>query len=351
MSTTFPDNWYKHSFHAMGSDMAIWLETHDVGTAAVAFSKVERLFEANEQALSRFRPDSELSVLNGHSGQWVRVSRLLWDLMTLALQMAKLTGGYYDPTILNALKRYGYTVSFDQLTQADSSNPAPLMPLPLDTWTAIELNEADQAVLLPAGMSVDLGGIAKGYSAQQAVGILRDIGPCLVDAGGDLAAGPAPRFFPGWPIAVSSPWATETGAPADMFVLWIADETAATSGIDYRNWQHNGRRVHHLIDPATGAPAATDGQTATILADEAVVAEAWATSALVAGSERGMEALLDAGLAGLMVTQSGNVLVTPSMHERLQGQANHQAHASAALAFRHSLRTSALSGTTIRDLT
>jgi thiamine biosynthesis lipoprotein len=317
MNDAFPDSWHGHTFHAMGSEMAVWLETSNPDAVATALAQVEALFERNEQVLSRFRPDSELSRLNACRGQWVTVSDLLWQVLTLALEMAAVTNGFFDPTMLNALEQYGYTVTYEELTFIDlsSSEYKPSYP---GRWTAVKRDPARQAVFLPAGLRIDLGGIAKGYTAQQAVNQLRELGPCLVDAGGDLAAGPAPAGFPGWPVAVSSPWSGENQKPDDLCNLWISNEALATSGIDYRNWQVDGQLVHHLIDPASGAPALTDGLTMTILAEDAAHAEAWATAALIAGSGAGMEALLEAGLAGLMVTQGGDILATPLMHERLQ---------------------------------
>lgn len=318
VNESHPDSWHRHEFWAMGSEMAVWLEAADSDSAATAFAQAKALFEANEQALSRFRLDSELSQLNARSGQWVVVSDLLWDVLTLALGMAAITNGCFDPTTLNALEQYGYTVSFEQLTRNGRNSCFPNMaPFP-GHWTAVELDEVQQAVFLPDGMRVDLGGIAKGYTAQQAVDRLRTLGPCLVDAGGDLAAGDAPQGYPGWPVAISAPWMGDGNEPADLFTLWLANEALATSGIDYRTWERNGHFFHHLIDPATGQPAATDGLTATILSEDAAQAEVWATATLVAGSEAGMDALLDANLAGLMVMQNGRILVTPPMHQHLQ---------------------------------
>ena len=119
-------------------------------------------------------------------------------------------------------------------------------------------------------------------------------------------------------MAISAPWMDNDTEPDDMFTLWLSNEALATSGIDYRNWQHDGQIVHHLIDPPPGRQRLTDGLTVTILADDAAQAEAWATATLVAGSEPGMDALLDADLAGLMVTQSGDVLVTTLMDQHFR---------------------------------
>lgn len=318
VNESFPDSWLRHEFRAMGSEMALWLDTADSGAATQAFAQVEALFAANEQALSRFRQDSELSQLNACNNQWVVVSDLLWDVLSLALGMAAITGNRFDPTMLAALEQWGYTVSFEQLAYAGPNGRSPNPHSFPGRWTAVELDQARQAVYLPAGVRLDLGGIAKGYTAQQAVDLLGPWGPCLVDAGGDLVAGAAPYGFPGWPAAISAPWTSDGREPADLFTFWLADKAVATSGVDYRTWERNGRSVHHLIDPTTGQPAATDGLTVTIMADDAAQAEAWATATLVGGSVTGMDALLDADLAGLMVTQNGQVLVTPLMHQYLQ---------------------------------
>jgi thiamine biosynthesis lipoprotein len=315
---SYPDSWFGHEFRAMGSEMAVWLETVDSGTAAGAFAQVEALFAANEQALSRFREDSELTELNARNNQWVVVSDLLWDVLSLALGMAVTTDGRFDPTTLTALEQCHYTVSFEKLARLDSNgrswNPVPSP----GKWTAVELAQARQAVYLPDGVRLDLGGIAKGYTAQQAVDSLKDWGPCLVDAGGDLVAGAPPHGFPGWPVSISAPWTGDGNEPADLFTVWLANKALATSGVDYRTWEQNGRCFHHTIDPVTGLPADTDGLTVTILADDAAQAEAWATATLVDGSIEGMDALADADLAGLMVMRSGQILVTPPMDQFLQ---------------------------------
>ncbi len=307
-----------HSFQAMGCQMAVWLEA-EPAVAAVAFDEVVSLFAAHEQALSRFRPDSELSRLNGRSEQWVVVSDLMWDVLTLALGMAAITDGRFDPTLLYGIVHAGYADSFEQVR----SGPRPghwAAPATLSgRWQDVQLDAARQAVYLPEGVGLDLGGIAKGYTAQKAVAYLRPYGPCLVDAGGDLAASAAPHRQPGWPVAIAARWVGDGVSRPDLASFWLAEAGLATSGIDYRRWSQDGRMTHHLLDPATGQPAATDALTVTILAETAALAEAWATATLVAGSTEGLAALLDMDLAGLMVTTDGRILVTPPMHAVLQG--------------------------------
>ncbi|MCB8968546.1 MAG: FAD:protein FMN transferase [Ardenticatenaceae bacterium] len=270
--------------------------------------KWKPLFRHHEQILSRFRADSELSLLNGRSAQWVPVSPLLWQTLTTAISLAELTDGLFDPTLLPALEAAGYTHTFPIAPGANGTSTAP-MP---GCWADIRLDAARQAVWLPAGVRLDFGGIGKGLAAQQAVQLLTGWGPCLIDAGGDLCAGEAPRNWPGWPVAVTTPTGVD-GDCADLFSLWLVEASLSTSGIDYRRWQHNGRSAHHIIDPRTGCPADTDLLTVTVLLRSAAQAEGIATAMLVQGQEASTAWLEQRNIPAVLVNQAQTIYLTPAM--------------------------------------
>ena len=296
----------------MGSRIGLWLDTNPE-TAAAAFAQAEALFAFNEQVLSRFLPESELSQLNGRAGEWVPVSDLLWNVVCDAVLQAEATNGLFDPTLLNALEAAGYDRSFE-LVQSGDRHFQSACHLAAGNWRQIRLDANTQSIWLPPGMRLDLGGIGKGFTAQEAVELLSQWGPCLVDAGGDVTAGAAPRGLPGWPVALAAPWTAESPEQADLLTLWLAESSLATSGIDYRRWQINGRTAHHLIDPRTGQPAQTDLLTVTIWAEQATMAEAWATAVLVQGSIQGWQALTQQShLAGAIITQNEHLLMTESL--------------------------------------
>lgn len=301
-----PHPWPTHQFRAMGSQIHLWLDGEEA-QANPFFRRVEALFRRVEARLTRFAGHSELSRLNARPEAWVPVSALLWDLLQHALRLARETGGLFDPTLLPALEAAGYTASFEELAQA---RPAPAGGARPGCWADLRLDPERRAVWLPAGARLDLGGIGKGYTAQLAVDLLGTAGPALVDAGGDLVAGAAPRGFPGWPVGVAAPGGE---AAPDLFHLWLAHSALATSGTDYRCWQQAGEPAHHLIDPASGRPAQSDVITATVLAPEATTAEAWATAALIAGRERGLALLLERGLAGALTGPLGRTVLTPRL--------------------------------------
>lgn len=266
------------SFRAMGSRIAIWLSASSMDDARI-LEQTPVWFEAWEANLSRFRPASELSFLNDHAGQWVRVSKDVCQVLERALDAARLTGGLVNPLILPALEAAGYDHTFE----ADHFEPGPARPVgPAPDWRDIALDPGHSLVWIPAGTRLDLGGIAKGWAAQQAAERLAEVGACLVDAGGDMVGRgtPDPDKHAGWAVALAGPQG-EAGGSADLIML--TDAAVATSGIDYRRWQRNGQVLHHVIDPRTGQPAQTDVLSATVVAADAVHAEAWAKAALIDG--------------------------------------------------------------------
>jgi thiamine biosynthesis lipoprotein len=290
-------------FFAMGCQMLAVVDAAGA-RAAERLRRVPSWFAAWERRLSRFRPDSELSRLNRSGGTPTQVSTVLGKALGAALGAARLSGGLVTPTALAALEAAGYDRPFAELApEVVGRGDAPLVPA---DWRQLQLGRAARTVALPAGVRLDLGGSAKGWAAAEAVRRLSGAGPALVDAGGDIVvSGPmADGGF--WPIAVASPFG-ERDAP--LGVLQLAAGAVATSGRDERRWRQGGQERHHLIDPRTGRPADTDVLTATVVAGDAVSAEAAAKTALILGSRGGM-AWIEArpGLAALLALADGRVL-------------------------------------------
>ncbi len=297
---------YALSFRAMGSQFNVWLEAAD-GPAILR--RVPGWVEDVEAVLSRFRPQSELNRLNARSGQWMTVSDVLYQAVEKALHAATLTDGLYNPLILPALVAAGYSRTFDEIRAGASPEAhSPDLPVIVPDWHSVELSSRRRAVRLPAGAQIDVGGTAKGWTAELIADRLAAYGPCLVDAGGDLAARGAPEGQPGWPVAVAEPGQDDAGT-----ILWIAlaDKAVATSGLDYRRWRQGGKMQHHIIDPRTGRPARTDVQSVTVICPAATTAEAYAKAVILLGSDAGLEWINQQPQhAALVVCAGGTVLAT-----------------------------------------
>lgn len=289
------------AFRAMGCQMLALLDATTPGVAA-RLARVPCWFAVWERHLSRFRADSELNRLNRRAGQPVRVSRTLWQVVRVALDAARASDGLVTPTLLAALEAAGYDRSFAELDQAGGV-PRPPAP-PLGDWRAIECDGDTRTVRCPAGLRLDLGGVAKGWASDRAAAWLARHGPALVDAGGDIAVSAPPVGEPGWAIGVADP----TRPGRQLALLCVPRGGVATSGRDYRRWWRDGRWWHHLLDPRTGLPAETDLLSATVIAPTTQRAELAAKVALFLGSRAGLAWLERRGLAGLLVREDGQVV-------------------------------------------
>jgi thiamine biosynthesis lipoprotein len=266
----------------MGTEIELHLETD--ADPAPAFDRAVTQFERLEQVMSRFRPDSELSRLNG-AGE-LDASPELAEVVGLALAAREHTAGLFDPTVHNALLAAGYDRTFTDLP-VDTPGPAQSSAC----GGRVELDGL--RIRLGDGVRLDLGGIGKGFAAEQVATELALTGPCLVNAGGDISVRGLPEGG-GWPVALE-------GGPT----LALAAGGLATSGVDRRRWRRAGVEQHHLIDPGTGRPAVTDLLRVTAYADDAIDAEIAAKTLLLSGTD----AARTAGVPAFLVTAAGDALL------------------------------------------
>jgi FAD:protein FMN transferase len=264
-------------FGAMGTacSVTVTMDARTAWPAERALAAARGEVAACERALSRFLPYSDLTRLNEAGGEWTRVDARLLAALTAARDARTATEGRFDPTILPALAAAGYDRSFEQL------RPRP--PAPLRGWcagAAIEVDLESGCARIEEHAAVDLGGIGKGFAAARALAAMRaawrGMPGALVDLGGDLALfGHAPDGRP-WRIAVADP----RSPGAILTTLELASGGVSTSGRDKRRFGP-GRRLHHLIDPATGRPAEDSPLAVTVVARDAAEAEAHATALAV----------------------------------------------------------------------
>ena len=288
----------------MGSGAVAALDAEGA-CAARALARVPRWFEVWTGRLGRFVEDSELCRLNLSAGRPFRASGDLVAALEASLRAARATGGLVVPTVLPALEAAGYDKSFERLRRA-AARPGPAEG---GAWRAIRVDARRRIIRLRGDVRVDLGGVAKGWAADQATSRLARLGPALVEVGGDLAISRPQRDGERWPVGVSPPWDGREGDAEPLEILLLGRGGVATSGRDFRRWRAGGRWQHHIIDPRTGAPARTEVLTATVVAPTATEAEVAAKAALILGPRAGL-AFIEARprLAGLLVLECGRVL-------------------------------------------
>ena len=279
----------RHAFAALGTRVELVLDAPAGRESSAALAQAEAEVHRLESILSRFRPESELSQLNRDGA--IAAGPELAEVVRAALHARAATGGRFDPTVLDAVEGAGYDRSFAELPAA---GPRPLQARSCRGHVTVD---AAGTVRLAPGARLDLGGIAKGWIAERAADILAAAGPCLVDAGGDIATRGA-----AFPVGVDTPDGTVT--------LLVEGAGLATSGTDRRRWlAQGGAEAHHLIDPATGAPSRSDLLRVTVVAGDATAAEPWAKALFLVGAAAAQAEAELRGIPVVLVTRGGHTVL------------------------------------------
>jgi thiamine biosynthesis lipoprotein len=250
------------------------------------FKQVRRFITECEARFSRFIPSSELCQLNRSAGTWFQASTNMFELLTEALQLYKMTNGLFDPSILEALRKAGYDRSMD---------------------------EVREAIFLPAGMQIDLGGIAKGWIAEKAACLLAEYSAaCAVSIGGDMAFQGIPAGENAWQVSLEDP----LDEKRVLAVLEVKSGALVTSTVTRRQWMRGNQVMHHIIDPRTGTSAQVEWLGVTVAAPEATTAEAFAKAILIGGREFGLQLAEEIpGLWFIAINPDGSLTGTKNCKE------------------------------------
>jgi thiamine biosynthesis lipoprotein len=293
-----------------------------------------------ECVCSRFLPESELCALNASAGRPFAASVDLYAVVACAIEMAARTDGLFDPTILPALLASGYTRSFDEIGQREIGssevNAQATSGWRGGRWREISLDATARTVTLPAGVALDLGGVAKGWAADEVASRFLGAFPAyLIDLGGDLRVHGEPEPGKGWLIGIEDPRVTPgPGESATELRYLAAIELRyggiATSGPARRWWLQDGQRMNHLIDPRSGNPVESSVDqramlSCTVLAATAVEADVYAKVAFLRGYPAGLESLPDS-MAGLCVFADGMFAASSGLETYLRAQASPQGY-------------------------
>ncbi len=286
----------------------------DATKAAVkdAFKEMKRL----EGLMSAWRKHTDVSNINQHTGQFVKVSPETYEVIKKSLWAGKVSEGTFDITFeaMSGVWKFG-----------DAAVAHPKLPSKakierlkkLIDYRKIKVNDKDRSVMLPKGMSMSLGGIAKGYIVDKAAAVLEKHGVTdfLVQAGGDLLGhGHKPNGAP-WVSGIRDP----RGPEGSYFAtIQLTNHAFSTAGDYARAYILNGKRYHHIIDPRTGYPA-TASRSVTLWAPNAFTADAIDDPVFILGPKKGLK-LVDSipGCGAVIVDKNNKVYVSKRLKDKVK---------------------------------
>jgi thiamine biosynthesis lipoprotein len=284
----------------MGTQVRVVLYAPDAALARAAAAQAFARIAALDSVMSDYRDDSELMALCRRAGRGpVAVSDDLFRVLQQADRVSRASHGAFDVTVGPLTRLWRRARRVGELPDPAQVRAA-LMLVGFDKLT---LDESTRSVTLGAsGMQIDLGGIGKGFAADEAAATLIGAGirSALVAVGGDIVATDPPPDARGWTVAIAG-MSAEKGASPRAFLYHMA---ISTSG-DAEQWlERDGIRHSHIIDPRTGG-AVTGHSSVTIVAERGVVADALATAVSVLGPAGGLRLVDETPGAAALIASAG----------------------------------------------
>lgn len=263
--------------------------------------RLERLFSVTLK-------DSEISKLNQQSGlDAVKLSGDAEEVLRRGKEIGELTNQAFDIAISPVVKAWGFTTDGEKHVPAQETLER-LLPLTNIDDLVIDEN-ASTAQLLKKGMSVDLGGIAKGYASDKIAALLKEKGvtSALFSLGGNIGAIGTKPNGENWKVAVENP----LNANDYVGLLTIQDCFVITSGGYQRYFEENGKRYHHIIDSNTGYPADRGLLSVTIISKDGTKADGLSTALFVMGLDKAVQLWRSSNdFEAVFVTEDGRVIAT-----------------------------------------
>ena len=278
----------------MGTKFSITCYAEDEAAAKEAAGAAFAVGMEINSVASDYLPDSELMKLSGRTGQAMKVSPLLAELLEASFAKARETDGAFDPTLGPLTKLWRQSRDTKVLPDSEVLAKAKAAC----GWTGAEWNrEAGTILFKKPGMQLDLGGIAKGFAAEKMFGVMkvRGFARSLVAAGGDLRLGDPPPGKTAWRVGL------QTFDPAEPEeVVELSNCAVSTAGDLHQFVEIEGKRYSHIIDPGTGL-GLTKRIAVSVIAPTGAVADGLDTAACVAGTEKAEAMCLKAGATRVVV--------------------------------------------------
>ncbi|MBI5327846.1 MAG: FAD:protein FMN transferase [Deltaproteobacteria bacterium] len=275
--------------------------------AEAAFDEIKRF----ENIMSYYKKDSDVDRINASAGKKAAaISNETLEVIETSLNVSRITNGAFDITMGVLGKVWHFTKDDKgELTTPSTKEVKRLLPL-IDFHSIIVDKKNSTVKLAKQGMKINLGGIAKGYIIGRAAEVLKKLGikRGIIHAGGDMAMFNEPASAP-WLIGIQDP----RNKDKIIGAVKVSNKAVSTSGDYERFFIKDGKRYHHIMDPATGFPA-NKSMAVTIVADDPTTADALSTAVFIMGPDKGMKLIQELPVVeGLIIGADGKVTISSGL--------------------------------------
>lgn len=302
-------NYIEREFEALGTYN--YIRIYDSESEDLLEQAVSRVMDINN-LMSAFRPGSDIDRINHNAGiKATPVSEEIIHLLTIARRFSESSGGAFDITVRPLVQLWGIGKKGDYLPTREEIEEAKR----LIHYEDVIIDYPNSTVYLQkVGQAIDLGGIAKGYAADEVRRVLTEGGiqSAIINLGGNVITIGLRPDKTLWRVGIQNPKEV-TGTYLGM--VSIENKTIVTSGVNERYFIKDGIRYHHILDPRTGAPARSGLLSVTVVGESSVIADALTTALFVLGMEQGKDVLKASGAEAIFVTDAGKVFTTKGLRE------------------------------------
>lgn len=304
-ATTHAETPLSRTEHVLGTECTITLYDHEgLQTLDSCFDRLREI----HRRMTVDEPGSELDAVGDAAGREpVKVTDDVFVVMRRAIELARLSNGIFDPTVGPLVKLWGVNTSRAHVPAAAEIAAA----RSLINWRDVVMDESQKTIFLKRpGMKLDVGGVGKGYAADEMVRMLsaRGVQSAMVDLGGNIfAMGSHPGGGP-WKIGIQNP-----DAPRNAYfgIATVINKTVVTSGVYERFFMKDGKRYHHIMDTRTGEPVENKLMSVTVITDKSFDADGVTLTMLSLGPVEGLKFGEKLGLDVIMADTDHKVYVTP----------------------------------------
>lgn len=246
--------------------------------------EIDSIFHAVDMSVNLWVDSSVISKVNRN--EEVVLDDIFIDNFNIAQEVAKLSDGYFDPTISPIVAAWGFSYK-----HGDSITPQLIDSLKqLVDYRKVRI-ENGKVIKENPSIQLDFNAIAQGYTSDMIASFLesRDVKDFLVDTGGEIMArGGKPNGQP-WIVGIEKPADNWDSEQVVQTRIALRDKGLVTSGSTRKYVERNGKRYSHCINPKTGYPVEHQLLSATVLAENSVWADALASICMVMGLEKSLE--------------------------------------------------------------
>lgn len=305
--------------NAMGTAVKKTLYMDDMEAADEVNRAINKLLTELEAQISVRIPESEVAGLNRNyavDGIY-HVSENIVDYLEQELIIYKETDGAFSPCIRPLSVLWGIEDGNDVVPSAEAVQSV----LPNIDGSLIETVGEDGITLHAENMAIDFGAIGKGIACDQVEVLLgdSDVRGAVVSIGGSILAYGDKGDGKDWHIAIQDPRKQEGSV---LGILDVKGGTKISTSGDYEKYfEQDGKRYHHIFDPATGYPAESGLISVTIISDNGLLSDAMSTACFVMGLQKGMEYVEEKGVEAVFVTTDKKVYVSSGIKKRFRLQA------------------------------